>query len=81
MCHQNVTETQATEYLKSTHREAGLAISMLHTGLSSARRKEADETGALAPIAVARSDRPGDFNTGNVSSACGYPYRAVHPSV
>ena len=34
----------ATEYLKSTHREAGLAISMLHTGLSSARRKEADES-------------------------------------
>jgi len=59
MCHQNVTETQATEYLKSTHREAGLAISMMHTGLSSARRKEADETRALAPIAVARSDRPG----------------------
>ena len=29
---------------KSTHREAGLAISMLHTGLSSARRKEADES-------------------------------------
>ena len=51
MCHQNVTETQATEYLKSTHREAGLAISMLHTGLSSARRKEADETRALAPNA------------------------------
>ena len=41
MCHQNVTETQATE---STHREAGLAISMLHTGLSSARCKEADES-------------------------------------
>jgi len=41
MCHQNVTETQATE---STHREAGLAISMLHTGLFSARRKEADES-------------------------------------
>ena len=40
MCHQNVTETQATEYPNSTHREAGLAISMLHTGLSSARRKE-----------------------------------------
>ena len=44
MCHQNVTETQATEYPKSTHREAGLAISMLHTGLSSARRNEADES-------------------------------------
>ena len=43
-CHQNVTETQATEYLKSTHREAGLAISMLHTGLSIAHRKEADES-------------------------------------
>ena len=41
MCHQNATETQATEYQspKSTHREAGLAISMLHTGLSSARRR------------------------------------------
>ena len=38
------TETQATEYPNSTHREAGLAISMLHTGLSSARRKEADES-------------------------------------
>ena len=47
MCHQNVTETQATEYFKSTaHREAGLAISMLHTGLSSARRKEADKSTA-----------------------------------
>ena len=34
MCHQNVTETQATEYPISTHREAGLAISMLHTGLT-----------------------------------------------
>ena len=44
MCHQNVTETQATEYPNSTHREAGLAISMLHAGLSSARRKEADES-------------------------------------
>jgi len=43
LCHQNVTETQATEYPKSTHREAGLAISMVHTGLSSARR-EADES-------------------------------------
>ena len=43
MCHQNVTETQATEYPKSTHREAGLAISMLHTGLSSARRKDLKE--------------------------------------
>jgi len=36
---------------------------------------------ALAPIAVARSDRLGDFNTGNASRACGYPYRAIHPSV
>ena len=49
MCHQNVTETQATEYPKSTHCEAGLAISMLHTGLSRARRKEADE-GTLATL-------------------------------
>ena len=40
MCHQNVTETQATENPNSTHREAGLAISMLHTGLSSARRRQ-----------------------------------------
>ena len=44
VCHQNVSKTQATEYPKSTHREAGLATSMLHTGLSSARRKEADES-------------------------------------
>ena len=44
MCHPNVTETQATEYPKSTHREASLAISMLHTGLSSAHHKEADES-------------------------------------
>ena len=44
MCHQNVTETQATEYPNSTQREAGLAISMVHTGLSSARPKEADES-------------------------------------
>ena len=52
MCHQNVTETQATEYPKRTHREAGLAISMLHTGLSSARRKEADESTLAAPFDV-----------------------------
>ena len=52
MCHQNVTETQATEYPKSTHREADLAISMLHTGLYSARRKEADESTLAALFGV-----------------------------
>ena len=36
---------------------------------------------ALAPIARARRNRPGDFNTGNASPACGYPYRSVHPSL
>jgi len=35
----------------------------------------------LAPITVAscRRDQPSDFNAGNVSPACSYPYHAVHP--
>ena len=44
----SIAETQATEYPKSTHREAGLAISMLHTGLSSAGTKNSHTDGWTA---------------------------------
>ena len=89
MCHQNVTEPQATEYhkkkytlwVRSSYKHAAYRL-VQHTP-HGGRRKHSSHViwRELAPIAVARSDRPGDFNTGNISPACGYPYRAVHPSV